>query len=308
MRAADDSFTPHHHRVERARAELHRRCELGRLRSQLADLERAHHASGSRRSTGGTGASGGAGGAASGGATLSTGFRELDQLLGGGWQVGALHELLCASEGSGVLEALLPALFTSLAAGACDGGPPRLVAWIHPSRLPYPPALRQAGVDLARCLFVRPRDAQEQAWAIDLALRSGACDLVVTWLNALDDRSLRRLQLAAEAGGAVGVVLRPQGFARQPSPAAVRLLVAPLPSAEPATESATESVSGRSTLRRLQVTPLRCRGGAPLGAAPIVLEWSRDPLDEPAPAALRIGAATACLSDPRDDGVRAVGA
>ncbi|MBL8842568.1 MAG: SOS cell division inhibitor SulA [Planctomycetes bacterium] len=253
--------------------------------------------------------SGAANGGANGATALPTGFPELDQLLGGGWQVGALHELLCASEGSGVLEALLPALFTSLAAGACDGGPPRLVAWIHPSRLPYPPALYQAGLDLARCLFVRPRDAQEQAWAIDLALRSGACDLVVTWLNALDDRSLRRLQLAAEAGGAVGVVLRPQGFARQPSPAAVRLLVAPLPSLpSPPARSSSEPASGRLVRRRLQVTPLRCRGGAPLGAAPIVLEWSRDPLDEPAPAALRAGAATACLPGPRDDGVRAVGA
>ncbi len=295
MRAADDSFTPHHRRAERARAELHRRCELGRLRSQLAELERTHHASGSRCSTGGA--------AASGAATLPTGFRELDQLLGGGWQVGALHELLCASEGSGVLEALLPALCTSLAAGACDGGPPRLVAWIHPSRLPYPPALHQVGLDLARCLFVRPRDAQEQAWAIDLALRSGACDLVVSWLNALDDRSLRRLQLAAEEGGAVGLLLRPQGFARQPSPAAVRLLVAPLQSRSPS-----EQLLERPVRRRLQVTPLRCRGGAPLGAEPIVLEWSRDPLDEPAPAVLRAGAATACLPGTREEGVRAVGA
>lgn len=305
MRAADDSFTPHHRRAERARAELHRRCELGRLRTQLAELERSHRLGGA------------ASGAASGSATLATGFPELDQLLGGGWQVGALHELLCASEGSGVLEALLPALFTSrftsqstsLAAGAGDGGPPRLVAWIHPSRLPYPPALHQAGLDLARGLFVRPRDAQEQAWAIDLALRSGACDLVVSWLNALDDRSLRRLQLAAEEGGAVGLLLRPQGFARQPSPAAVRLLVAPLPSlpSQPA-RSSPEHASGRLVRRRLQVTPLRCRGGAPLGAAPIVLEWSRDPLDEPAPAVLRAGAATACLPGTREAGVRAVGA
>ncbi len=282
MRAADDSFTPNHHRIERAREELRRRCELGRLRTQLEELERSHHA--------------GAGGAARHAAnpratTLTTGFAELDALLGGGWQVGALHELLCAAEGAGVLEALLPAL----TATASDVGPARLVAWIHPSRVPYPPALRQAGVDLTRCLFVRPRHAQEQAWAVDLALRSGACDLVITWLHALDDRSLRRLQLAAEAGGTVGLLLRPLGFARQPSPAAVRLEVAPLPSTE-------------SAHRRLQVRPLRCRGGASLGADPIVLEWSRDPLDEPAPAALRHGAEAARLPGPRDDGVRAVGA
>lgn len=248
-----------------AKTELHRRGELGRLRTQLEALDRAHHRrpelSAARPDR------------------IATGFPALDLQLGGGWQRGALHELLLPDGGCGALEAFLPRLIAPPAVGAA-----RLVAWIDPNHWPYPPALRQAGLDLARCLVVRPRDTREQAWAIDLALRSGACDVVVAWLHHLDDRSLRRLQLAAEEGGALGLLLRPQGFARVASPAAVRLLVAPLPSRAPAR-------------RRLQVTPLRCRGGAVLGSDAVVLEWSRDPLDEPAPAALRAGAAVANGND-----------
>lgn len=279
-------------RFERARGELKRRCELGRLRSQLEEIERVHQQRPELR--------------AARPARIATGFAELDERLGGGWMRGALNELLLPTTGCGALEAFLPRLLAPAlpgagAGGGAGGGTARLVAWIDPQRWPYPPALAQAGLDLARCLVVRPRDAREQAWALDLALRSGACDVVIGWLHHLDDRSLRRLQLAAAAGDAIALLLRPDGFARVASPAAVRLKLAPLPSLPGAALAAR---------RRLQVTPLRCRGGAVMGEEAFVLEWSRDPLDEPAPAALRAGAATALAASgvaARGD-VRAVGA
>lgn len=251
-----------------ARAGLARRCELGRLRAKLAELERAQHR-GAR----------GPDAAPPRPEMLPTGFPALDLALGGGWRIGALNELLVATEsggcgagGCGVLEAFLPALARPHAEGAAAGA--RHLAWIHPTRLPYPPALAQAGLDLARLLLVRPAGTREQAWAIDLALRSGACDAVISPLHHLEDVALRRLQLAAEEGGALGLLVRPAGFARSPSPAAVRLEAAPLPSPDPR--------------RRLLVRVLRCRAGHDRAAAspdPLTLEWSRDPLDEPAPAA-----------------------
>lgn len=243
-----------------ARAELERRCTLGQLRTRLAELQRAHRRRGATHPA-----------AAARGEFVPTGFAQLDAALGGGLHAGALNELLVAADGCGVFEALLPALARQ----------PRLVAWIHPTRLPYPPALKQAGFELERLLLVRPRDAREQAWALDLALRSGACDAVIAWLHHLEDAVLRRLQLAAEGSGALGLLVRPAGFARAPSPAAVRLAVAP------------HAAPPGGARRRLLVTVLRCRGAAPSCGEPLILEWSRDPLDEPAPAALRAAAAAA---------------
>jgi hypothetical protein len=195
---------------------------------------------------------------------LPTGFARLDDALGGGLPFGALVELLVAEPGSGALEAFLPAFVRDR--------PTRLFAWVD--RVPpFPPALAQIGFDLERVLLVRPRDLREQAWALDLALRSRACEAVVASLARLDDASLRRLQLAAESSGTLALLVRPLALADLPSPAATRLEVAPLRSSDP-------------RRRRLRVVIRRCRAhgrhdldGARAGD-PIDLEWSRDPLDE----------------------------
>jgi hypothetical protein len=46
-------------------------------------------------------------------------------------------------------------------------------------------------------------------------------------VDGLDDRALRRLKLAAEEGGSLGVLFRPLRCARDPSPAALRLALEP---------------------------------------------------------------------------------
>lgn len=142
----------------------------------------------------------------------------------------------------------------------------RLLCWIHPSRSPYPPALVQAGADLSRWLVVRPADDDDHVWAIDLALRSGACEAVVAYVGDLSDRLLRRLQTAAEDGRTLGLFFRPAALAPRASPAAVRLVAEPCPAADP----------GR---RRLELRVLKARG-VPF-PAPVFVEWSRDPLDKP---------------------------
>src|SRR6185437_15597607 len=47
-------------------------------------------------------------------------------------------------------------------------------------------------------------------------------------IDRLDDPAFRRLQLAAEAGGGRGFLLRPFRASREPSWASVRLLITPL--------------------------------------------------------------------------------
>jgi hypothetical protein len=62
-------------------------------------------------------------------------------------------------------------------------------------------------------------------WAAEQALGSGVCAAVLLWLKGTDDRWLRRLKLAAEAGGSLGVLFRPERHRFESSPAALRLLL-----------------------------------------------------------------------------------
>jgi hypothetical protein len=65
----------------------------------------------------------------------------------------------------------------------------------------------------------------EALWAAEQALSSGVCAAVFLWLKGTDDRWLRRLKLAAEAGGALGVLFRPERHRYESSPASLRLLL-----------------------------------------------------------------------------------
>ncbi len=154
---------------------------------------------------------------------LTTGFTALDAALpGGGWPQGALTELLLSQEGIGELRLLMPAL-------ARLSHVDRWIAWIAPSRLPYAPALAAARVELSRVLVVHVNDRTQGLWAIEQALRHGRCGAVLAWPRQADMRTLRRLQLAAEAGQAWGFLFRTRDEANTPSPAALRLRLEPSP-------------------------------------------------------------------------------
>lgn len=156
-------------------------------------------------------------------ALLPSGFRELDQALGGGWPVPGLLELLCDQWGIGELQLLLP-LMGALLAPSTTQTIDKPVLWINP---PYPPqavALLQSGIDPARQWLINTNDV-DALWAMEQALRSNACALVIAWLSELQMASLRRLKLAASAGHCVGVLFRPPRAVSQPSSANVRLLL-----------------------------------------------------------------------------------
>jgi len=151
----------------------------------------------------------------------STGMSSLDaRLPGGGWPTASLIEVLLEDTGLGEIQLFLPALV------ACQGRveSPWLI-WIAPPYEPYAPALAQQGIQLNRLLVVRPPSATEGLWAAEQALSSGVCAAVFLWLKGTDDRWLRRLKLAAEAGGALGVLFRPERHRYESSPATLRLVV-----------------------------------------------------------------------------------
>lgn len=151
----------------------------------------------------------------------------LDRLLGEeGLARAALHELAGPA-------ATLFAL--AVAKAALDR--PGLLVWcldeagISARGLPWPPGLAARGLDSSRLLLVRAPRAIALAGAVEEALASPAASVVVAELARAGLGLTRRLQLAVERGGGLGLLLRP---VRDPSPSAAstRWWVTPVPAGE----------------------------------------------------------------------------
>lgn len=147
---------------------------------------------------------------------LATGFEALDDALpGSGWPWGAVTELVVTDWGIGELQLLLPAMRSIVAAGA-------QLAWVAPPYVPYVPALAAAGLD-TRSLVVLSPDADEGLlWSAEKLLQGGEQGMVLIWPTKLAPLAVRRLQLAAENSGSLGVVLHRQTH-RAAGAAALRL-------------------------------------------------------------------------------------
>ena len=159
---------------------------------------------------------------------VASGLEGVDAVLpGGGFPCGALAELTGGPASGKTAVAL--ALFASL-------GPETLAAYVDGRGELYPPAAAARGVDLARLLLVRPprragasEDVRAVLWAAEALLGSGAfaavaVDVALPRSIAGADAIARRLQAAAEKGGAVGLWLGAGSGLRVP--AAVRLELA----------------------------------------------------------------------------------
>ncbi len=149
-----------------------------------------------------------------------SGWRVLDECMGGGWPRAALVEVL-SSDHQGV--SLLLPLLARLSELS------RWLAWVAPPHLPFAPGLSASGIDLQKVLLIREVSGEQRLWAAEQALRSGSCSVVLLWPQALQTVQVRRLQLAAEQGDCLGILFRPLRDAAVSSPAALRMKVAPSP-------------------------------------------------------------------------------
>lgn len=149
-----------------------------------------------------------------------TGWPALDAVLPThGWPEAALSEILIPADGVGELRLVLHTLARLTQHG-------ERVVIVAPPYVPYAPAWQAAGVDWRHVSIVAaPPD--ERAWALEQCLRSGSCAAVLGWLSDADDRTLRRLQVAADTGRALGFLFRDRAMLGNPSPAALRIEVAP---------------------------------------------------------------------------------
>jgi hypothetical protein len=190
-------------------------------------------------------------------APVSSGCPAFDRLLPwGGLPRGALVECLeqdPAVGGAGML-ALLLARQAALEGGA--------IVVLDPQGWFYPPAAAGLGIELAAVMVVQARQACEQVWVVDQCLRCPAVAAVWAPLERLGAREFRRLQLAAESGSGLGLLVRSSAARRAPSWSDVQLLV------EPRAGGADEVRSGR----RLQIEITRCRHARPGGVLELEID------------------------------------
>jgi protein ImuA len=181
---------------------LERTLCLERLRRRIARLETGAKRHGS-------------------GPPVPSGCEALDGLLPEkGFCRGTLVEWLSAGQGVGACTLALLA-----AKQACgDGG---MLAVFDRRREFCPPAAVRLGIAPQQLLVIHADTPADNHWAIDQALRSPAVAAALAWPDRLDDRTFRRWQLAAEEGGCLGLLLRPEKARHEPSWADVRLLVEP---------------------------------------------------------------------------------
>jgi protein ImuA len=194
--------------------------------------------------------------------SIPTGVSALDSLLPAhGLRCGTLIEWLAPCQGSGATTlALTVASHILQKDDTC-------VVVDHPCEF-YPPLAAALGINLSNTVVVRPQSQRETVWAFEQSLRCQGVALSVCWLGKLDSRICRRFQLAAEAGGGLGMLLRPAHVRREPSWAEVRFLVEPrphVPNTERVSQSSLRTLecprAENVASRRLHVELLYCRGG-----------------------------------------------
>lgn len=142
---------------------------------------------------------------------LPTGFPEIDAgLPRGGLCQGGMHEILGLAARRFALHLLGQSLqrAASVAASVAFGHPALWVMSAGAGHCIYGPGLEALGVAPDRLVLAQCRTRQDLLWTLEEALKSGAfasiCGECDTPLSATE---ARRLQLAAEAGGSLGLLV-----------------------------------------------------------------------------------------------------
>ena len=188
---------------------------------------------------------------------VPTGFDAIDRVLpDGGLARGALHEIV----GEGADRAAASGFVIRLLVGLVVQGP---VLWCLADPELYGPGLQRLGLAPDRLILARTRRDADLLWAMEEGLKTPGLAAVLGEPQKLDLTASRRLQLAAESVGGLGLVLRPADGGKATA-AVTRWRVASAPSAAP--------VPGEETPRdfglmrgRWRVSLERCRGATPTG-------------------------------------------
>jgi len=185
---------------------------------------------------------------------LPFGVEALDAALPeGGLALGALHEV--AGGGAGAIDGAAAVLFTAGVVARTQG----LVLWCLTRPDLFAPALGQVGLDPDRILYAEAADEKTLLACFEEGLRHGGLGAVVAEVARLSPTASRRLQLAAETSGTIGIAVRrwrrqtDVADFGQPTAAVTRWRISALPSAP-------LPVPGIGRARWL-VELIRCRAG-----------------------------------------------
>lgn len=131
----------------------------------------------------------------------STGFKRLDAELQGGFpQQGVVD--IDSPVGIGELRLLLPNLH------ARQQNRERLLVFIAPPIPLNAEMLAEYGFALQQVLVIQPTSSSEALWSAEQCLKSGCCQGVLLWHDAIEIHQVKRLQLAAEQGSALHILMR----------------------------------------------------------------------------------------------------
>jgi protein ImuA len=185
--------------------------------------------------------------------TLPFGVDVIDSHLpGGGLALGALHEVV--GGGNGAIDGAAAALFAAGIVARTKGK----VLWCVTRQDLFAPAIAQVGLSASRVIYVEAGDEKAVLEAFEEGMRHGGLGGIVAEVAKLSMTASRRLQLAAESSGAIGIAIRrwrrPTEAADfgQPTAAVTRWRVSALPSRPLPVPGV-----GRA---RWQVELIRCRG------------------------------------------------
>ena len=184
---------------------------------------------------------------------LPFGVDAIDRHLpGGGLAMGALHEV--AGGGNGAVDGAAAALFAAGIVARTRGK----VLWCVTRQDLFAPAISQVGLSAGRVIYVEAGDEKAVLEAFEEGMRHGGLGGIVAEVAKLSMTASRRLQLAAESSGAIGIAVRrwrrpaeASDFG-QPTAAVTRWRVSTLPSRKLPVPGV-----GRA---RWQVELIRCRG------------------------------------------------
>jgi protein ImuA len=135
---------------------------------------------------------------------LPFGIPAIDQRLpDGGLALGALHEV--AGGGNGAIDGAAAALFVAGIAARTRGR----VLWCVTRQDLFAPAIAQAGLKPDRVIYVEAGDEKTVLACCEEGLREhNGLGAVIGEVARLSMTASRRLQLAAEGSGAIGIVIR----------------------------------------------------------------------------------------------------